>query len=587
MLPGEALRVERVLASARAFQAVCSLVAIYLDPSEPTRYATLAYALLLVYVVHSLFILIALQIRQESPPAFRLIVHAADTLWPAVITLFTEGPNSPFFVLYLFALLAAAYRWGFRETLATAGAAISVLFVEAILITSGPGYSGQFVEGQFDVNRLIMRATYLLMMGFLLGYLAEKEKQLPAETSMIARIMGKAQAEKGLRGTLQAVLDEVLRLFGAQQAVVATQEASSGRVFLWEGRRTGEARRTGQAEEIQLHSSELGFSQRETYLFSTPCHSWHAVRRRRPQRGEAFDLLALDSEGRRLRNASCAFPDSFLAAHPFRSLLAVSFTFRDEWSGRLFLFDPWVSAARMVEVGFLQALVRQVTPAIYSVYLLRRLRSRAGAMERARVARELHDGAIQSLTAAEMEVDVLRREAAGESIQMAEALLRIQQLLRQEVLNLRELMQQLKPLDLHPKELLDFLADLVEKFRRETGITASFVSELEDVALPPRVCREVARIVQEALANVRKHSAARNVLVRFASQDGNWKLVIDDDGRGFPFSGRFSQAELDASRKGPLVIKERVRSIGGELAVESIPGRGARLEITLPQKAPG
>jgi signal transduction histidine kinase len=64
-------------------------------------------------------------------------------------------------------------------------------------------------------------------------------------------------------------------------------------------------------------------------------------------------------------------------------------------------------------------------------------------------------------------------------------------------------------------------------------------------------------------------------------------LVVDDDGHGFDFSGRLTQAELEAERKGPMIIKERVRSIGGELAVESTPGRGARLEIRIPQKGYG
>jgi signal transduction histidine kinase len=86
---------------------------------------------------------------------------------------------------------------------------------------------------------------------------------------------------------------------------------------------------------------------------------------------------------------------------------------------------------------------------------------------------------------------------------------------------------------------------------------------------------------------VRKHSAAGHVLVRFGSRDGYWKLEIDDDGCGFPFCGRLSQTELDSARKGPLVIKERVRSVGGELAIESTPGRGARLEITIPRKPGG
>jgi len=127
-----------------------------------------------------------------------------------------------------------------------------------------------------------------------------------------------------------------------------------------------------------------------------------------------------------------------------------------------------------------------------------------------------------------------------------------------------------------------FVADLVERFRRETGISAEFVSELERVDLPQKVCRELARIVQESLVNVRKHSGAKHVLVRLAKRSGNLQLTIEDDGRGFAFSGTMSQAELEAAGKGPLVIKERVRLLAGELTIESNPGHGARLEVRIP-----
>jgi signal transduction histidine kinase len=208
---------------------------------------------------------------------------------------------------------------------------------------------------------------------------------------------------------------------------------------------------------------------------------------------------------------------------------------------------------------------------------------KAKAMDRALVARELHDGAIQSLIGMEVQVAVLRRQAEAVP-EMAEELGRIQQLLRQEVLNLRELMRQMKPLDLDPRRLLDFLAESVDKFRRETGISASFVSDLREISLSPRICTELARIAQEALVNVRKHSGARNVILRLSLEESGGRLVVDDDGRGFDFSGRLSQSDLDTARKGPVIIKERVRSIGGELSIESAPGRGARLEIMFPHE---
>jgi two-component system nitrate/nitrite sensor histidine kinase NarX len=122
----------------------------------------------------------------------------------------------------------------------------------------------------------------------------------------------------------------------------------------------------------------------------------------------------------------------------------------------------------------------------------------------------------------------------------------------------------------------------VERFRRETGISAEFVSEIEKLELPQKVCRELARIVQESLVNVRKHSGARHVLVRLAQRSGNLQLTVEDDGRGFPFSGRLSETELAITGKGPAVIRERVRLLAGELTIESNPGHGARVEVRIP-----
>jgi two-component system sensor histidine kinase DegS len=213
--------------------------------------------------------------------------------------------------------------------------------------------------------------------------------------------------------------------------------------------------------------------------------------------------------------------------------------------------------------------------------LLARLRAETANTERARLACELHDGAIQSLISLEMQVEILRHRTAGDALDVTEDLARIRWLLHDEILGLRELMLQRSPVE--PEQLIPFLADLVDRFRRDTGIRARFVSRVEEVQLRPAVCHEVARVVQEALINVRKHSGARNVLVLLSTRDDRLRLVIDDDGRGFGFEGRLGPRELDADRRGPIVIKERLRSFGGSLAIESVPGRGARLEITLPQ----
>ncbi|MGH6629893.1 MAG: hypothetical protein ACREB3_09205, partial [Burkholderiales bacterium] len=272
LISGEAQQIERTLATARAFLSISSLIAIVLDPTHPGGFATLAITLLVIYVIHSLLILALVRIRRESTPAFRFSVHAIDILWPALISIFTTGPNSPFFVVNMFVLLAAAYRWGFQETLATSGAAILLFFMQVLFVGSVSPTMQSILMGRFELNNFIMRGIYLLITGYLLGYLGEEEKQLRAEVAGIARIISKVQGEAGLRGALRAVLGEILQVFGSRHAVLPLEETATGKCYLWE------ARQEPDNPEVNLTLTEIAAARRSTYLFAPPGHAWHAFR---------------------------------------------------------------------------------------------------------------------------------------------------------------------------------------------------------------------------------------------------------------------------------------------------------------------
>ena len=248
------------------------------------------------------------------------------------------------------------------------------------------------------------------------------------------------------------------------------------------------------------------------------------------------------------------------------------------WDACLFLFDA--ASADEASLRFLHRLAVQVAPALHSHYLMARDRAHIGAVERARLARELHDGLIQSLIGLEMQLDALRRRAAASH--EADELQTIQARLHDSILDTRDLMAHLKTPRIGGGGLIDELLVLVERFRHDTGIDARLICSVDEIDCPSHTAQELARIVQEALVNVRKHAAASHVVVRLGRDEERWQLSIDDDGRGFAFSGRLSQDDLDRQRRGPVVIKERVRAIGGELSVESEPGQGSRLSIVWP-----
>jgi signal transduction histidine kinase len=103
-----------------------------------------------------------------------------------------------------------------------------------------------------------------------------------------------------------------------------------------------------------------------------------------------------------------------------------------------------------------------------------------------------------------------------------------------------------------------------------------------ELQVPDRICRELFQIYREALHNIKKHARATHVVVKLWQNDSQVVLVVDDNGDGFSFAGRFTGDELDRLRLGPISIKERTRSVGGVLTVESSPGHGARLTVEVP-----
>ena len=241
--PGEIRRIERWLATARVFLAVSALVAIRMDPTQLGN-SPAAYGLLGFYMGNSILVLMLLRRRKASTVRFRILVHAADIVWPAFISVFAEGPRSPFFLFFVFVLTAAAYRWGVWETLSTAAAEVVLLWAESFLLlhvwVTGGSLPWHVLSGlqinvtEFEPKRLFMLSVYLLVMGLLLGYLAEQQKHLRAEKAAVTSMLSKVRVEAGLTGTLQQIFREALTMYSSPRLLLAAQEIHSRRIFLGE-----------------------------------------------------------------------------------------------------------------------------------------------------------------------------------------------------------------------------------------------------------------------------------------------------------------------------------------------------------------
>jgi signal transduction histidine kinase len=562
-LPSDAdrrLRLERILALMRLNLAALAIVVYSVAPPVLTADRRVVLALLLAYAAYAgaaaLFVLI-------FPPrvlVIGVVLQCADILWALVITAVSEGPASAFFVFFVFALIAPAYRWGLAATLWTGLLIAVLLLVEAAMPAVGMPPLPAVPEARY----LIVRCGYAIGLAFLIGYLAEDQKRARQQAGTTARVLGAIALGGGLRATIQAVLRELIEDLRLTEAHFVFHDQATNRLYAWSLGRPG----------ASVRLEEIPAAERDRWLLPVAPAQVVAIARR------TKGLECRDDRGRRTLTPDEARPFE-AAMGSARRLLAGDLWVGREWTGRALLVDaagPLDDRLR----PWLASLLAQIGPSLATVYLVGRLRSRATAMERSRLARELHDGVIQSLVGFELQLDVLRRTVAPGLPGAAADLERLQQLLRSEVLNVRELIHQLRPVDVDTRHVPDALAEIVERFRRETGIDAQFVCSLEQVRLPMRTARELVRIVQEALVNVRRHSGAQHVVVTFGSSAGAWTITLDDDGGGFDFSGRYSMEELDAARRGPLVVKERVRLIGGSLQLDTS-SRGTRIQITIPR----
>ena len=215
-----------------------------------------------------------------------------------------------------------------------------------------------------------------------------------------------------------------------------------------------------------------------------------------------------------------------------------------------------------------------------AVVILRAEAEKLREIERQRIADDFHDGPLQSFISFQMRLNVVQQMLGRDLAIGLKELQDLQMICRAQVAELRAFVRSMRPLEVEGESLSTAIRRLVENFRKDTGISASYSSQ--EVTGEPESFLEVLQMVRESLNNVHKHSKASRVAIALTMQGEMLLIDIEDDGTGFPFSGNYDLSELEALRIGPGSIKRRVRSLGGDLVVNSRPGHGATIRIRIP-----
>ena len=211
--------------------------------------------------------------------------------------------------------------------------------------------------------------------------------------------------------------------------------------------------------------------------------------------------------------------------------------------------------------------------------LSRRLNA-AIEQERNRIARDLHDGPVQGVSAASLSLEAaLLMIKSGDVERGTDVLVKIRQELAGEADALRQLMAGLRPPVLEERGLMPALRETVARFEGDTGIVSSFEGDLKRPV--PRDVETLAyRIVQESLTNIGKHAKATTVMVHLDTDDNQLRVEVEDDGQGFEAAR--AREYLRAGRVGLASMRERVELASGTFNLRSSPGRGTVITALIP-----
>lgn len=527
----------RVIALGRLMLATLYLIAVWLDADLPVEEPLSTYGLLVIYIIIAALIACVTWWSWWYDARLAGPAHAVDIVVFTLLVLLTDGHASPYFAFFMFVMLSAAIRWGWRATALTA-----VLLALLFTITGLP----EFGQGNpLEPNRFVIRVGHLAILSMILiwfGASRQWPRLAAGEVDLNSQLaLDESPLEGGLRSALEGLK--------ASRGMIMWRDHERDRV-------TGIAIEDNVVVELEVTPIEVDLGIGGVpFLYDLPKHRalWRDADR---------NLVAFDPFDRvRAEMASQLRLGEGLAI-PLRS---------DGSDGIMFL-----ERVRGLSTDHLDAGIHagaKATAHFQRHRLLRTAEENAEARSRLILARDLHDSVVQFLAGAAFRLEAMKRaNSAGRNVD--DEINDLKQLMLQEQRELRAFITSLRsgPLTAF-SDLAKDLKGLATHLSRQWNMKCEFVAKPADLMIPTRIRLDAHQLMREAVANAVRHAGAKSVNVEASAKNAELKLEFINDGAEFPTRG--GRLEMPSS------LKDRVEQAGG--ALDLARGMGVtKLSIVLP-----
>jgi len=541
-LSREAIAVEHTLADVRLILwfATVAVAATFWIESPVHIHQVVAMAAFLVYCVAMWAVI------KYRPWKFRTAAAVSSFLEVFLITGLIAawswtGPiftRSPFYLWYVFYVASISLRYGMQMSILSLSA--SVVMYTAVSF---------FAPAKFVYSAGFMGDTgFLFVLAFMFGHIAERQRSYQKRLAVVNELGVELASLSTSKEIVNLLVTETMGLVGASKCWFAS------------GRQNGES----------FNSSDSGDEWLSEMSLSLGMWSPAEVMKRR-------EALVSNNPKRDPR-----LPKDVLEKLGLKSLAAVPLWVRDVPVGVLYVADKEPRGFGGYDLELLELIAAQAAPIIENVQLWERLKEAAAGEERLRIARDLHDNFLQTLSALKLYLERCRLVIEKDPVRAKGQIDRMLEISTEGLGDVRSYLSQLRLVGPEPSKF----GQAAERCSAEAAVRGGFAVHtdirLSEECITPEISLAAFQILRELLNNVVKHAEAANVWVTIRTAGDRLEMCVRDDGRGFEDQSGIGHEE---GHLGLVGVKERLEEIGGDIRITSRIGEGTEVVVTIPTSA--
>lgn len=444
--------------------------------------------------------------------------------------------RSPFYLWYVFYVASISLRYGMQMSIL--GLAASVMFYTSVSMSpiglrfGSPGFMGD--------------TGFLFILAFLFGHIAERQKSYQTRLAVVNEL-GVALASLGTsREIAQLMVTQTASLVDSDMCWFAPSkdDEDTDTTPVAHGLDPGD-----KSDFLGEFAPDSVLGMRRVLVSNKP---------RKDQRipSEALKLLHI------------------------KSLAAVPLYVRDEPVGVLYAANKQPRGFTGYDVDLLELIAAQAAPIIENTQLWERLKEAAASEERLRIARDLHDNFLQTLSAIKLYLERCRILVDKDPQRAKASIERIHEISTEGLADVRSYLSQLRLMGPDPSKFDQAATQCATEAAARGGFVAHTDIDAPEELLTQRLALTAFQILRELLNNVVKHAEATNVWVKVGQEQGSLLVTVRDDGAGFDIE--VGKRASDRGHLGLVGIGERVQEFDGEFEITSCPGEGTKAKVLLP-----